>query len=89
MATKLARLIEGLQSQISSGRLCPGDRLPTTTQLRQQFGASATTVRYAITYLKAEGLIVGRQGDGVFVAQDGRRRRPEVQPRLCEPRAPR
>jgi GntR family transcriptional regulator len=45
----------------------PEGKLPSTHKLQEQFGASYGSVRTAILILKAEGLIVGRQGDGVYV----------------------
>jgi GntR family transcriptional repressor for pyruvate dehydrogenase complex len=57
-----------LLSQIGSGALAPGDRLPTEHQLAQAHGVSRTVVREAEHQLKSRGLLVSRQGSGVFVA---------------------
>lgn len=71
--SKFEILAEHLRSQIQSGQLQLGDRLPSIAQLRKQFAVSYGTVRGAMLILKAERLIVGRQGEGVFVASgDGR-----------------
>lgn len=67
---KLAdRLVAAMREQISSGRLGPGDRLPTEPQLVERFGVSRTVVREAITRLAADGLVEARQGSGVFVSE--------------------
>ncbi|BCH28691.1 GntR family transcriptional regulator [Mesorhizobium sp. L-8-10] len=65
---KLAdRLVETLRRQIASGQLSPGSKLPTEHQLSGEFGVSRTVVREAVTRLAADGLVVPRQGAGVFV----------------------
>lgn len=62
---QLADLIRG---QIESGDLAPGDKLPSTVQLRQEHGVSATVVRQAILVLQTQGWVQGVHGLGVFVA---------------------
>jgi GntR family transcriptional repressor for pyruvate dehydrogenase complex len=57
-----------LHEEIQSGRLRPGDRLPTEQFLSQNFGVSRNVVREAIASLRAQGLIESRQGIGAFVA---------------------
>ncbi|WP_418315451.1 FadR/GntR family transcriptional regulator [Piscinibacter sakaiensis] len=60
-----ARLIE----QIERGALRPGDRLPTELQLAESHGVSRSVVREAVHRVKARGLLVARQGSGVYVSQ--------------------
>ena len=55
-------------SQIDTGSLRPGDRLPTEQQLAAAHGVSRTVVREAMHQLKSRQLVVSRQGSGVFVA---------------------
>src|SRR5919112_3008752 len=62
------RLFEQLADQIKSGRLAPGARLPTEQQLTQAARVSRTVVREAVAALRAEGLVVTRQGVGAFVS---------------------
>ncbi|MES2632966.1 MAG: FadR/GntR family transcriptional regulator [Pseudomonadota bacterium] len=62
------RLAVRLISQIKSGELNPGDRLPTEQQLALTHGVSRTVVREAMHQLKSRALVVARQGSGVFVA---------------------
>ncbi len=66
---KYERVASTIRAQITSGELRPGDQLPTTRQLIEQHGVSYGSVRTALLILKAEGLIEGRQGEGVFVRQ--------------------
>jgi GntR family transcriptional repressor for pyruvate dehydrogenase complex len=62
------RLAALLMHRIESGELAPDQRLPTEQQLAVQFGVSRTVVREAVSRLKSIGMLVSRQGAGVFVA---------------------
>lgn len=64
---KYERVAATIRAQIKSGELKPGDQLPTTQNLIEQYGVSYGSVRTALLILKAEGLIEGRQGEGVYV----------------------
>jgi DNA-binding FadR family transcriptional regulator len=66
-------LVERLSAEILSGRLAPGARLPTEQDLIATTGVSRTVVREAIAALRAEGLVLTRQGAGAFVAEGSRR----------------
>jgi GntR family transcriptional repressor for pyruvate dehydrogenase complex len=66
-------LVERLSGEILSGRLAPGVQLPTEQALIAASGVSRTVVREAIAALRAEGLVVTRQGAGAFVAEGSRR----------------
>ena len=66
------RLFERLSGEIRSGRLAPGARLPTEAALTRAARVSRTVVREAVAALRAEGLVVTRQGVGAFVAEPGR-----------------
>jgi GntR family transcriptional repressor for pyruvate dehydrogenase complex len=59
-------LIEHLREQISSGRIAPGDKLPSENALIAEHGVSRTVVREALTRLQAEGLVHTRRGAGSF-----------------------
>jgi GntR family transcriptional repressor for pyruvate dehydrogenase complex len=68
-ARKLSRgLFEQLAEQIKSGRLAPGERLPTEQELTRAARVSRTVVREAVAALRAEGLVITRQGVGAFVS---------------------
>jgi GntR family transcriptional repressor for pyruvate dehydrogenase complex len=71
----LAReLIAGLTRQIVGGGLAAGTRLPTEQQLSDEWGVSRTVVREAVAALRAEGLLITRQGSGAFVAEQSQQR---------------
>ena len=65
---KWVTLAEHIRKQIASGELAPGAKLPSTSQLRHEHNVSAMVVRNAMITLKAEGLVYGVPGVGVFVA---------------------
>lgn len=62
------RLAAELRQRIDSGELPPGARLPTEQALAVQYAVSRTVVREAVSRLRSSGLLVARQGSGVFVA---------------------
>lgn len=66
-------LVERMTSDITSGKLAPGEQLPTEQALIAATGVSRTVVREAVAALRAEGLVVTRQGVGAFVADKARR----------------
>jgi DNA-binding FadR family transcriptional regulator len=66
-------LIERLILDITQGKLPPGSRLPTEQEMIATTGVSRTVVREAVAALRAEGLVVTRQGVGAFVAAAPRR----------------
>ena len=67
-------LVKRLASEIESGKLAPGARLPTEQELVNATGVSRTVVREAISALRADGLVITRQGVGAFVSPDARNR---------------
>ncbi|MFD1051341.1 GntR family transcriptional regulator [Kibdelosporangium lantanae] len=56
-----------LRTQIQSGQLQPGAKLPSEKELAAEWNVSGIVARQAVSVLKTEGLVVGRQGKGVFV----------------------
>jgi GntR family transcriptional regulator, transcriptional repressor for pyruvate dehydrogenase complex len=65
------QLADALRAQIVSGRLRPGDRLPTEPQLCASSGLSRSTVREALRLLASQHLITTTRGvtGGSFVAR--------------------
>lgn len=66
-----ARVAGDISEEIRSGRLKPGDKLPTEPELAEMFGVSRTVVREAVARLKTDGTVRSRQGAGVFVSDSG------------------
>jgi GntR family transcriptional regulator len=61
------QLADVLRSDINEGRLQPGERLPSETELIDRHGVSRGTVREAIGVLRNEGAVVVEHGRGAFV----------------------
>lgn len=67
-----------LRALIATGRLAPGERLPSFRQLAGWAGVNLNTVRAVYEGLEGEGLVISRQGQGTFVA-DGVQPTPELE----------
>ena len=68
MASPMYRQIaEDLGAQIEAGTLNPGQQLRTELELRELYGASRNTIRDAIKWLIALGLVETKPGQGTFV----------------------
>lgn len=65
-------LSQALRQRVEHGTYRSGSRIPTVVELASEFGVSTITVRRAIRDLALEGILVGRQGLGVFVANKRR-----------------
>lgn len=63
------RLTTALLEQISSGKLLPGQRLPSTRELQRLYGVSSIVVRQAVVELQRQGKVFGVPGKGTFVAE--------------------
>src|SRR5438094_3834353 len=74
------RLYEQLAGEIRSGRLAPGARLPTEQALTRAARVSRTVVREAVAALRAEGLVITRQGVGAFVSAEPQRAPFRIEP---------
>lgn len=59
-----------LRKMIASGELCPGDKLDTIEALARNYGVGRSTVREALSLLKARGLIESIQGGGTYVSSN-------------------
>jgi GntR family transcriptional regulator len=70
MAEPLYRQIaEDLRARIESGELEPGSQMPTEYELRDRYQASRNTIRDALRWLTARGMIEARAGQGTFVSR--------------------
>ncbi|MFK3981744.1 winged helix-turn-helix domain-containing protein [Micromonospora sp. NPDC050397] len=61
------QISDDIAEQINSDVLEPGDRLPSTKQLMERYEVSETVIRFVMIQLKAQGLVYGQQGRGVYV----------------------
>lgn len=62
-------VVAQLSSRIDSGIYPPGDKIPSSAQLCEEFGVSRTVIREALTSLKVAGRVIARQGAGVYVTE--------------------
>ena len=66
------KLRKYLSSEISSGNLQPGSRLPSYWELSRQLGGSYATVQNAMHRLEAEGLVRIEHGNGTYAGGGNR-----------------
>lgn len=70
---KYQRILDHLYAEIFSGRVGPGDALPTEAELAESLGISRGTIRHALDKLVQDGVIYRVQGRGTFVSTEQRR----------------
>jgi GntR family transcriptional regulator len=58
-----------LKEQMISGKLSPGQQLPSEAQLTTRFHVSRVVVRQALQILDEQGLIIKVRGKGTYVSQ--------------------
>jgi GntR family transcriptional regulator len=58
---------EILLERLRDGTYAPGSRIPSESELSDEFGVSRATVRTALAKLAANGMILRKQGNGTFV----------------------
>jgi GntR family transcriptional repressor for pyruvate dehydrogenase complex len=63
------RVVSHIRRLIQRRRLRPGDRLPTERALARDMGVSRPSVRAALHFLTAMGVIRSRQGAGTFIQE--------------------
>ncbi len=64
------QVVDQLSALVRSGQLPAGSRMPSVRELAAQLMVSLITVRRAYADLEAAGLVLRRQGQGTFVAED-------------------
>ncbi len=60
-------IADQIKAQITGGQLKPGEKLPSTKELSELFQVGRSTVREALSALKAMGLVEVHQGEGSYV----------------------
>ena len=64
-----AQLERSIRAAIASGRLKPGDQLPTVRQLAVELRINANTVAKVYSQLERAGAVGTRRGVGTFIAE--------------------
>ena len=62
------QILEGFRSQIRSGILLEGERMPSVRELATQLAINPNTIQRAYRELEAQGWIVSIGGKGSFVS---------------------
>ncbi len=71
---KYEQIAESLRRRIADGEFGPGDLLPSSRDLCEQWGVSRATAVKAMDILRADGLVVPHHGRGFSVVQTPRAR---------------
>jgi AcrR family transcriptional regulator len=75
---RYSRIVDELRGRIESGLLKPGDRIPSTRDIVQQWGVAMATATKVISQLRNEGLVSATPGVGTVVADVSPTRRPRL-----------
>jgi GntR family transcriptional regulator len=63
------RIADDIRAKIETGELAAGAKIPTLDALKDQYLCSLGAVRSAIDLLKQQGMLISKQGSGVFVRE--------------------
>ncbi|WP_409466387.1 TetR/AcrR family transcriptional regulator C-terminal domain-containing protein [Amycolatopsis sp. GA6-003] len=72
------RIVAEIRERITSGRLRPGDRAPSTRQITREWGVAMATATKVIAELRDQGLVDPKPGAGTVVRSVRREREPEL-----------
>lgn len=63
------RVADDLRTQVRTGALSPGDKLPTLQVIAAEYRVSVMVARRAIELLRQEGVVTSRKGSGTYVRE--------------------
>ncbi len=66
-AARYPHIVRTISDRIAAGVYGPDEKIPSASQLCEEFGVSQMTVRRALTSLEDQGLVYGCAGKGTFV----------------------
>ncbi len=72
------QLVEQFEDAIRSGKLKPGEQIPSMNDFAVQLGISKETVKKTYGILREKGLLVPQQGKGFYVAEASEASKPRV-----------
>lgn len=67
---KIRHFADSIRSAILHGKLCPGERLPSSRAAADFYGLSRTTVRIVYDELMQEGYLIAARGSGTSVSAE-------------------
>ncbi|MGW8553995.1 GntR family transcriptional regulator [Streptomyces tubercidicus] len=70
------RIVDEIRRRIDTGELAPGDRVPSTRRITQEWGVAMATATKVLTTLRQEGLVRAVPGVGTVVDEP----KPEPEP---------
>ncbi|MBD1557804.1 FadR family transcriptional regulator [Vibrio sp. S9_S30] len=62
------QIYDELQKRIVEGVYCIGDKIPSESELCENFSSSRAIIREALARLKSDGVLESRRGSGTFIA---------------------
>ncbi|MFF0628884.1 GntR family transcriptional regulator [Streptomyces sp. NPDC004296] len=65
------RIADAIRARVESGELAPGDRVPSTRRITQEWGVAMATATKVLTALRQEGVVRVVPGVGTVVAERG------------------
>ena len=63
------QVADQIRAAVAKGQLVPGERLPSVRAVSRQLVVNPNTIARSYTELERDGVLVARQGLGVFVAE--------------------
>ncbi|MBP2339040.1 DNA-binding GntR family transcriptional regulator [Saccharothrix coeruleofusca] len=63
------QIADDLRRFIASEEAQVGDKLPSLTELQTKYGRAVMTLQKALDVLRAEGLVLSRQGEGTIIVK--------------------
>lgn len=72
--TIFLQIRDWLVDQILTGKLAPGDRIPSVRELAADIEVNRNTVMRSYALMEREGIIDNRRGIGFFVSEQARQR---------------
>lgn len=82
------RIVGEIRRRIAAGELAPGDRLPSTRRIAEEWGVALATATKALTTLRLEGLVEARPRIGTIVAGAGPAEREREREQRGRPETP-
>lgn len=67
------QIVEQIKTQIATGKLKAGDKIPSVRELAVEAGVNPNTMQKALTELERMGLLYSARTSGRFVAEDRQR----------------
>lgn len=64
-----AQIVDGVRDLIATGRLAPGDKLPSHRDLALRLAIAPLTVKRAYDELERQGLVASRHGLGTYITE--------------------